>query len=284
MPNNSTRDTPERRHTVGRCAGEHGGDGHAAPVPGSLTLRLHRRRTTASTLESTKSTRKAAGNGRGLHRPPRGRQRPALSLRSSPVRFHGSVTYISRIAKRRSTTGSAIGASASAASASPVSVVRTRATAGVPGNRLVDQELPDLGVCASRQATGRRTRRRAAGQDANRPRRPGQTDAVRHPFVLSLGHPKPRSVVLAELLDKRPHPRRCRRSRQAVVLVLQGILLGRAVIPLHLHVSAVEGSAAGQCHCDDVVTTLGRIRKETIQEAAETRAAQRRPPRGRSSD
>ena len=107
---------------------------------------------------------------------------------------------------------------------------------------MVDQELSDLGVRASR----RRARRRAAGQGANRAGRPGETDAVRHLFVLRLGDAKPSRVALTELRNERPHLRRFRRSGERGVLVLQGILLGRAVIPLNLHVSVAEGGS-GQC-------------------------------------
>ena len=168
-----------------------------------------------------------------------------------PVRLNGRVAYISRIAKRRSAARSAVRASASAASASPIGVVRTGATAGVSGNRLVDQELSDFGISAPR----RRARRRAAGQGANRAGRPGETDAVRHLFVLRLGDAKPSRVALTELRNERPHLRRFRRSGERGVLVLQGIPLGRAVIPLNLHVSVAEGGA-GQCQYEDLVVPL----------------------------
>ena len=76
---------PRSPNPVGRFPApakeKHGGDGHAAPVPGSLTLGLCRRRATASTPGDTgESTRKAAVSGRVLHRPPpRGRRRAAIA-------------------------------------------------------------------------------------------------------------------------------------------------------------------------------------------------------------
>ena len=171
--------------------------------------------------------------------PGRSAKRYHLPLRPCPVRLNGCVAYIARITERRSATRPAVRASAAAAPASPIGVERTRATAGVPRNRLVDQDLPDLGVRTSR----RRARRRATtGQGANRAGRPRQTDAVRYLFVLR-GNAKPSRVALAELRNECPHLRRFRRSRERGALVLQGILLGRTVVPLNLHVSVAEGGS-----------------------------------------
>ena len=164
----------------------------------------------------TCSCRWANGGSPGVRPRPRGSalhpfiSAPAVGCRTAglsrpcPVRFDSAVTDVRRVAKRRSTARSTVSASTSAASPTPIGVVGAWAATRVSGNQLVDQDASDLVVGTSRWATGGCTRRRGAGQGANRPGRSGQADAVRDRDGAPCGHPEPHGVALAEFCNEVP--------------------------------------------------------------------------------